>query len=63
MQYGLKTTPAADADVGMISATGFTIDDQGRHATVFIPGDDARPNTPGTEADGVNLQQSGKVAR
>ncbi len=63
MYYGLKTIRTGDGDVGMISATGFTIDYQRRHATVFILGDDARLNTPGIKADDVNLQQLEKVAR
>ncbi|KZC34734.1 hypothetical protein RHOFW510R12_02225 [Rhodanobacter sp. FW510-R12] len=63
MYYGLKTIPTGDGDVGMISATGFTIDYQRRHATIFILGDDARLNTQGIHADDVNLQQLEKVAR
>jgi len=62
MYYGLKTIRTGDGDQGMISATGFTIDYQRRHATVFILGDDARLNTPGIKAEDVNLQQLEKVA-
>ncbi|MEO5813585.1 MAG: DUF1329 domain-containing protein [Rhodanobacter sp.] len=62
MYYGLKTIPTGDGDRGMISATGFTIDYQRRHATVFILGGDARLNSPGISADDVNLQQLEKVS-
>lgn len=62
MYYGLKTIKTADGDKGMISATGFTIDYQRRHATAFILGPEAMLNTTGIKAEDVNLQQLEKVS-
>lgn len=60
--FNLRTIETADGDVGIISSTGFTIDFQRRHGTVFLVGD-PKLNTPGISADDVNLGVLEKVGR
>lgn len=62
MNFMLQTIKTEDGDVGMISVSGFTIDYQRRHGTVFVVGT-PRLNTPGISADDVNLRELEKAAR
>ena len=62
MNYDLKTVKTEDGDVGMVSAAGFTIDYQRRHATIFILDPEVRLNTPGTGPDDISLRQLERAA-
>lgn len=62
MNYNLKTVETEDGDVGMVSAAGFTIDYQRRHATIFILDPEVRLNTPGVDPDDISLRELERAA-
>jgi hypothetical protein len=62
MNYNLKTVPTEDGDVGIVSAAGFTIDYQRRHATIFILDPEVRLNTPGIDPNDISLRQLERAA-
>ncbi|WP_077530427.1 DUF1329 domain-containing protein [Vreelandella utahensis] len=62
MNYNLKTVPTEDGDRGIVSAAGFTIDYQRRHATIFILHPDVRLNTPGTGPEDISLRELERAA-
>lgn len=53
--YSTKSISGPDGAQGVVSTTGFTIDYQKRHATVFLLRPDSAINTPGVTPQDVNL--------
>ena len=61
MNFHLRTIKTEDGDWGMLSNTGFIIDYQRRHATVFNQGPSSKLNTP-VDSKSINLRELEQAA-